>query len=235
VSVVQFHPWPPVKSAAYIDRITLQRVLFPFGFHFRYQALAAGRTFDYIRAMAASRDKAARDFLQLSENPYASLDLLDAFDEHLSISTAATPSDAAQVRHSARVPAQVDLFAQPPPTAQGADADTSHRNPYARLASACDESVEPGEISQATFVSECRRIFGQYIPQLEHGLLRAEHRGFITRNRSRSAKIRFKLLEALRRYDLSDLAGMQPQFNREDDRLTAKKLLEIEQGVGKDE
>jgi len=28
---------------------------------------------------------------------------------------------------------------------------------------------------------------------------------------------------------------MQPQFNREDDRLTAKKLLEIERNVVKDE
>jgi hypothetical protein len=42
-------------------------------------------------------------------------------------------------------------------------------------------------------------------------------------------------LEALRRYDLSDLPAMQPQFNREDDRLTAKKLIDIERSVAKDD
>ncbi len=47
--------------------------------------------------------------------------------------------------------------------------------------------------------------------------------------------MRLKILEALRRYDLTDLGTIQPQFNREHSRLTAKKLLEIERSVVKDE
>lgn len=124
--------------------------------------------------------------------------------------------------------------------------ETRHGNPYASIASLDNDDEDetdaphrpdliPGELSKVDFVAGCRRLFAQYIPSMERGRLRPEHRDFITRNSSRSAKIRFRLLKELRRYDLSDLPDVQPQFNREDDRLTAKKLIEIEQAVAKDE
>jgi len=83
-------------------------------------------------------------------------------------------------------------------------------------------------ISQRGFETGCRVIFSQYIPAAEKGKIRAHHRDFITRNTSRSPQDRFKLLEELKKYDLSHIPGFQPQFNRERDDLTAAKLVEIE-------
>jgi hypothetical protein len=178
------------------------------------------------------------------ENPYASLQVREVPGEDLATSAQVSDNRPTAPRQFVRSPTQVDLF-----TLQrrqsAAVVDPPHGNPYARLANIDDNGPsivethgpgqDPGEISQTAFETGCRRIFGQYIPLLERGHLRHEHRDFIARNRSRSAKVRFKLLEALRRYDLSDLPAMQPQFNREDGRLTAKKLVEIERSVIKDE
>lgn len=144
------------------------------------------------------------------------------------------------VRESARLASsQQDLFAQPSPPHDG----TPSGNPYASLANIVDEPSSTAarstpervdSVSQADFDSGCRRIFSQYIPALERGRLRPEHRDFIDRNRTRAGGIRAKLLKALQKYDLSRLT-LQPQFNRESESVTAQKLKEIEQSVGEDE
>jgi hypothetical protein len=166
------------------------------------------------------------------ENPYASVQVRDIPDE---------PPVAERSPAGNPAPAPPALVSAPVSPL----ADTRHGNPYASLAGVdVEESyAEParkagsakGELSKAAFVAGCRRIFAQYIPHLERGRLRPEHRDFITRNSSHSPKVRSRLLQELSRYDLSDLPGMQPQFNREDDRLTVRKLIEIEQAVDKDE
>jgi hypothetical protein len=185
-----------------------------------------------------------REYLRVLENPYASLQVREAPGEDLATSTQVSDKTPTAPRQFVRSHPQGDLF-----TLQRAQSaavvDPPHGNPYARLANIEDKGPamvetrspgeDPGEISQTAFEIGCRRIFGQYIPLLEGGRLRREHRDFIARNRSRGANVRLKLLEALRRYDLSDLPAMQPQFNREDGRLTAKKLAEIERSVIKDE
>jgi len=121
------------------------------------------------------------------------------------------------------------------------------QNPYVFLSKFCgvDEQVsvnvaqENGEpsrpvrlrIPKLAFRSECRSIFLQYIP-LENGRnLRKEHRDFITRNESRSPEERYMLLEELKKYDLSSTGSYQAHFNREDDVLTKKKLMDVERKV----
>ncbi|MBS0379461.1 MAG: hypothetical protein JSS29_13310 [Proteobacteria bacterium] len=136
---------------------------------------------------------------------------------------------------------QRDLFAVSSATPARLAAISSG-NPYARLAN--EEDVAPSAvtasrhekgISKAAFEAGCRSIFRGYSPAAEQGALRQEHRDFITRNSDRAATMRLKILQILRRYDLTDLGAIQPQFNREHSRLTAKKLLEIEQSVVKDD
>jgi hypothetical protein len=104
------------------------------------------------------------------------------------------------------------------------------RNSPAALA--CSELGEVGKLSKAGFRTTCRAVFGYYIPAIESGRLRAHHREFITRNESRSAQERFRLYSELKRYDLSSITGINPQFNRERDALTHTKLQEIERIVG---
>jgi len=184
-----------------------------------------------------------REYLRVLENPYASLQVREVPGEDLATSTQVSDKTPTAPRQFVRSHTQVDLFSLQ--RAQSAVVEPPHGNPYAGLANIDDDGPsvvetrdpgqDPGEISQTAFETGCRRIFGQYIPLLERGHLRPEHRDFIARNRSRSATVRFKLLGALCRYDLTDLPPMQPQFNREDDRLTAKKLAEIERSVIKDE
>jgi hypothetical protein len=90
-------------------------------------------------------------------------------------------------------------------------------------------------VPKAVFLAECRRIFRQYIPPVENGRLRAHHRAFIVRNESRSPETRHRLLVQLRRYDLSDVPGMQARFNRERSELTEEKLRQVEQAVNGNE
>jgi len=192
-------------------------------------------------------DVKVREYLRLLENPYASLQVGDDRDQDFATNATSSASQAgASSRESAQTPTPVELGTAPEPRHTSLP-EVPHGNPYAALANIDDQeeqlldagapSTGPalGEISKATFEAGCRRIFSQYIPRLERGRLRPEHRDFITRNRPRSARIRCRLLEELSRYDLSDLPGMRAQFNREDDRLTDKKLIEIEQAVDKDE
>jgi len=94
------------------------------------------------------------------------------------------------------------------------------------------EPGKVGKLSKTEFRAACRAIFGYYIPAIENGRLRAHYRDFITRNESSSGEKRFRLYSELKRYDLSSIAGINPQFNRERDALTDAKLREIERIVG---
>jgi hypothetical protein len=89
--------------------------------------------------------------------------------------------------------------------------------------------------SKEEFDAECRRILGFYIPAVEKGRLRSNYKDFIDRNRARTPSGRYKILEHLRKYDLSNLAGFEARFNREREELTEAKLKEIERAVSVDE
>jgi hypothetical protein len=89
-----------------------------------------------------------------------------------------------------------------------------------------------GTLTRSDFDQRARAIFRPYIPAEEHGRLRPHYREFIERNKSRSPQMRFKLIAQLRRYDLSDLGGLDPKFNREEAAFTKEKLIEIETQAG---
>lgn len=82
--------------------------------------------------------------------------------------------------------------------------------------------------TKADFEHECRQIFVHYIPETEKGRIRVHHRDFIRRNANSSPERRFKLLQQLKRYDLSSIRAIQPRFNREDDVFAEDKLRKIE-------
>ena len=86
-------------------------------------------------------------------------------------------------------------------------------------------------VSKADFQQGCRRIFGQYMPATERGRLRDHHRAFIVRNENSTPARRAALMGHLQRYDLSAIAGISPQFNRERDVLTEAKLRAIEKAA----
>jgi hypothetical protein len=172
------------------------------------------------------------EYVRLLQNPYASLQVGDPPGDEIRDEVGITPPRAVQADRSVPKPLPIPAFFE-----------ARSGNPYARLANLDDDGTsDPAArrrsdigISGSGFEAECRSIFRKYIPALEHGILRPEHRAFIARNRARPAGLRLRILEALRRYDLSDLGALQPEFNREDSRLTAKKLAEIERDIGKDE
>jgi len=180
-----------------------------------------------------------RSYLRRLENPYASLQIRDVADETPATSAPAAEASITTRRTRTQAPTQDDLFTDRPQI-QGL-IDPPSGNPYAALANIDDDEVASsvptaqGEISKSAYETGCRRIFTQYIPAVERGQLRPEYRDFITRTISRSARVRFKLLEALGRFDLSDIVGLQAQFNREPAQFTAKKLAEIERDVGADD
>lgn len=178
--------------------------------------------------------KEARQFLKRLGNPYASVQLEGLEDE-----VAIAPTNPARVARIA-APEQRDFFAHHSPQSSPAEAPSG--NPYAVLAQLEDPETpshlaedslnrDSETASQAEFERSSRRIFAQYIPALERGKLRPEHREFIARNKGRSGRIRYRLIKALQRYDLSNIVGLQPQFNREREELTAKKLAEVERSV----
>jgi hypothetical protein len=83
-------------------------------------------------------------------------------------------------------------------------------------------------LSKKDFQEGCRRIFRQYVPPGEGQVLRPQYRDFIARNEIRSPEERSRLLGALSRYDLATSGNFKPHFNREQELLTAAKLLQIE-------
>lgn len=185
------------------------------------------------------------------ENPYAWTQI-DGFhdDEDLQSSV----RDANRLAPEARpvVPgadlskgsAQSDLFAVLPEQPRK---EQPSGNPYRSLADLEDDEPEvaaipqgkatassaEGTATQAEFVRWFRRFFSQYMPALERDRLKPEYRDFIERNKGRSPKSRFRLIQAMQRYDLSGLA-LSPQFNRESEAETAQKLRDIEKSIGED-
>lgn len=87
-------------------------------------------------------------------------------------------------------------------------------------------------VTERVFESECRRIFRQYGTSQGARTLPAHQRAFIERNRGRSGHRRAALLRELRRYDLGNVIGIRPHFNRERVDFTVQKLAEIERAVG---
>jgi hypothetical protein len=135
-----------------------------------------------------------------------------------------------------------------PPTSEQTEYLRRQQNQYAKLsvtlrgdntaslvATVTEQTVLKTTASKDEFDVECRRIFGPYIPEVENGRLRPYHKAFITRNQSRTPSGRFKILDQLRKYDLSGVSGFEARFNREPKELTEAKLREIEQSVGVDE
>jgi len=135
-----------------------------------------------------------------------------------------------------------------PPTPAETDYLRRQRHPYAKLSvtvpdagqesvvsTALKQRAVKNTVSQEIFELESRRILGLYIPGVEKGRLRPHYVAFISRNKSRSPSTRYKILQKLRKYDLSDISGFEGRFNREREELTEAKLREIEQSVGDDE
>lgn len=118
------------------------------------------------------------------------------------------------------------------------------QNPYATLAFAEAEPTDlaapplpaalprPKGLTKAAYRSEVSRILLGYLPRGTTRRLLAHHREFIVRTESRSPIARADLLAALKRYDLADIPGLRPQFNRERDIFTREKLAAIEQSIG---
>jgi hypothetical protein len=192
-----------------------------------------------------------RAYLKRLGNPYASTQI-DGFQDELAYEVVDSPRAVRRTPKSfsaasERTAEQRDLFAQ---ALEPVDETQRSGNPYASLAHTEDKEQDNCAVSngatvlpdfhkaaasKSEFESGSRRIFAQYIPALERGRLRPEHRDFIIRNKSRPAGVRFRLLQALRKYDLTQVSGIQPQFNRESEPLTIQKLREIESTVGEDE
>lgn len=87
-------------------------------------------------------------------------------------------------------------------------------------------------ISKEDFAEGCRRIFRMYVPPEEGNKLRPYYRDFILRNQNQSSEQRFRILEELRKYDLSTTGNLKPQFNRGQELLTQRKLQQVEQAAG---
>ena len=89
--------------------------------------------------------------------------------------------------------------------------------------------------SKEEFGAYCRKLFGFYMPAAEKGRLRPHYRDFINRNQARSPSGRHKIMQLLKRYEISDHSAMEAQFNRERAELAEAKLREIENAVDVDE
>ena len=132
-----------------------------------------------------------------------------------------------------------------PPTPEQAEYLRKQGHPYAKLSVTLPEKAAgshlTGQIaatktaaSMEEFDTESRRILMIYVPALESNL-RPHHRAFIARNRVKSPSARYRVLSQLRKYDLSNVSGIEARFNREDDEMTEAKLKEIEKAAGIDE
>ena len=171
------------------------------------------------------RDIAAiTEALRLLGNPYAKLQIFDEVEDVTLVADFRPLTDAehAYVRRLENPYASLSVAIE-------VEESVQEKRVAAVVVSASD--APNTSISKHDFEAGCRRIFRQYIPALEKGRLRPHHRAFITRNHSRSPSLRYCLLEQLRKYDLSSIRGLQVQFNREREELTADKLTQIERAV----
>jgi hypothetical protein len=170
--------------------------------------------------MAKSRSKT--DFASRpGGNPYRHIDPL--LEEALELARA-RPSQT-----HVEQPTQLALLAEYRPAEITQQQVHASGNPYARIPNEEDVGdIETG-VSIANFELGCRGIFRSYMPAwMREGPLHAHYREFIARNRAKSPAYRKRLLDLVRRYDLSEIPGLAPQFNRENHQITTEKLAELE-------
>jgi 5'-nucleotidase len=80
-------------------------------------------------------------------------------------------------------------------------------------------------ITKKNFELQCRAIFRSYTPMARQSpVLDERFRLFTAQHSSRTSEERAKILEALKRYDLSDIQGHDPILNRELGDIVLKKL-----------
>lgn len=170
---------------------------------------------------ASKKDSALTAYLRLLGNPYAKLQILG--EEHDGDLVLRGPSEAER-EYARRQANQYTLLSVA--IAQAGVPLIAPPSAVARQA-----GTEKTTLSKKDFVAECTRVFRPYIPAIEKGRLRRHHRDFITRNQNRSPAVRYALAHEVRKYDLSSLAGISAQFNRERDPLTDQKLKQIERLV----
>lgn len=175
-----------------------------------------------------------------SGNPYAHVqnetDPKPLGQAQLSLSFSSGPAQQPDAVGDARIdsaPIEIDGNSGNPYASLCAMDDTEWDAPVKKAdgmaikkSNAAGDSRKP-QLSKKDFSDEARRIFLQYIPELEGNRLRPQHIEFIQRNAPRKPEERYQVLERLKRYDLKD-AGVRGHFNREDSDLTALKLAEIE-------
>jgi len=193
--------------------------------------------------MAASKiPPNTRARLRLGEDPYA---FVEFEEEYLAESSPRRqPLAGADLKASRHQDRQHDLFAAPTPPLAYNPLAVPSGNPYARIAQSCEDDENAGQtqadaksrsLSKLEFRRRCASLFRQYIPDLEGGSLRRYMRDFIARNEPRSARIRYRLVQGLSKFDLSDLTSATPLFNREDESLSEQKLRDIERRALEDE
>lgn len=164
-----------------------------------------------------SRSKVVSDLIRKSGNPYwgAELDLQEAESQQSLAAAAHAEFKARQNPH-----AFDHYFGE----AAAVAADVAHAIP------AKADGTGSG-ISQAAFERRTRTIFAGYLPASGTKRLRPHHLAFITRNKSRSARVRGALIRQLEKYDVRTSGHFSTQFNREREVFTEAKLAEIERAV----
>lgn len=155
-------------------------------------------------------------------NPYASLQISEEAEE--GVTAVASPEESVELTLTQSQNPWATLYFKPDPKDSPASADLT------RVKFSTDLKISKSEFQRA-----CRAIFRCYIPEVEKGRIRAHHRDFILRNESRSANKRYRMLQELRRYDLSAVPGIQAHFNRERGVFTEAKLRSIENDIGNDD
>jgi len=203
----------------------------------------------YIEDVEEEKAKIRHSALYLSGDPYASLAEWEGDDDEATISLAEAlqrpwPALMLHPLQEHRPKQQLVLGLR--------RAQQRGGNPYATLAK-LDGDDELGSpllvvgyedpvtttpktfrefLSKTDFRSECIRIFLPYVPPHLPRRIPQHQRDFIARNERRSGKARYRLVESLRRYDLSTTFGIAPQFNREHSQgLSEKKLRQLESQV----
>jgi hypothetical protein len=165
-----------------------------------------------------TRSEKTKAALKLLQNPYASLSLEDETADDAS-SDATMEQKHAYYRKLENPCAFDAVFGEPTEPAQQVVLKTSSiglSRPQSR------------GISKKDFEEGCRRILRQYVPPSEGQTLRPHYRDFIARNARRSPEQRSRILDGLSKYDLATSGNFSPQFNREQELLTVKKLQQIE-------
>jgi hypothetical protein len=172
--------------------------------------------------MSKRLSPAARAYLRKLRNPYAAEQLEDG-KERLQTAEAPTPEPRVSTPSQAEKEKSDLWLSQDPYASLWDESPTApSRQPKAIAKPTC---------SKAAFRAGCRQIFRPYTPAPERAVLRDEHNAFIERNEDRSSETRWLLLQELKRFDLSNVRGINPQLNREKDAITEEKLKNIERKV----